>query len=548
MASIISKRSHVENLILIYLNETSNEFEKSIDLFQSFVNTIQFFSNPDEFRQFIESIIDEKLFIILSDSFSEQLVPQIESKSQIFSIYIYSHRRERSKKWTNDSSKVKGVYTDLPTISNAFRRDIRQATNDLISIHILPSNPSFICSLLLKKLLLNTQSNDQMKKEFIEYSRFNYDKNPIQLNLIDQYEKTDYHQISAIEWYTRECFISSMINRALRLYDIEILNKIAFFIRDLNKQIQDLHTKSTDTKNFSVFYGQGISNDQLEKFKMNIYGLISFDSFLLTTMDKELSRYFAKQSGNDRKLISILYRIEIDRSKSSTPFVLLDQYDTDQYVLFSLDSFFRIHHLERLEENFWQMNLILIDNNEQQLKDLIKPNRISKGFFSLGQLMFQMNDLNKANNIFQVLLQNTNTINSKELVSIHRMLGRIYQKTEDFPSALFHYQECMKTESTYLSPNDPSLSLTLASIGVILEKLGDLNQALEYYKRAADNQKIDPSILAFYYISIGRIHYKQGENIEARKNFELALKFEQKSSVQNSNFLAEIHHYLTIIS
>jgi tetratricopeptide (TPR) repeat protein len=162
--------------------------------------------------------------------------------------------------------------------------------------------------------------------------------------------------------------------------------------------------------------------------------------------------------------------------------------------------------------------------------------------------MFQMNDLNKAKNIFQVLLQNTNTINSRELVSIHRMLGRIYQKTEDFPSALFHYQECMKTESTYLSSNDPSLLLTLASIGVILEKLGDLNQALEYYKRAADNQKIDPSILAFYYISIGRIHYKQGENIEARKNFELALKFEQKSSVQNSNFLAEIHHYLTIIS
>jgi tetratricopeptide (TPR) repeat protein len=129
------------------------------------------------------------------------------------------------------------------------------------------------------------------------------------------------------------------------------------------------------------------------------------------------------------------------------------------------------------------------------------------------------------------------------------MLGRIYQKIEDLTNALFHYQECMKIESTYLSSNDPSLALTLASIGAILEKLGNLNQALEYYKRAANNnQKIDPSILAFYYISIGRVLYKQGENIEARKNFELALKFQEKSSRSNAKFLAEIHRYLTIVS
>jgi tetratricopeptide (TPR) repeat protein len=258
--------------------------------------------------------------------------------------------------------------------------------------------------------------------------------------------------------------------------------------------------------------------------------------------------------------MSVLFQIEIDRSTTSFAFVSLNEldyyHDTDQHILFSLNSIFRIIHIERLEEKLWQMNLILIDDNDKQLKDLTnsiqKKSGKSKGFLSLGEMLFKMNDLHKAKNILQILLQNTNDLHQKDLFSIHRTLGRIYQKTNDFATAFFHYNECLKTQLSYLSPNDPSLSPTFASIGAISEKLGHLDQALEYFKRAADNNhhgsKIDPSFFAFYYNSLGRILLKQGENLEARKNFELALNFAQKSHVPNENFLAEIHRYLTIVS
>jgi hypothetical protein len=562
MASINSKNSCIENFILIWLDkniiETSDEYQNSIQLFQSFVNTIKLFSNPDEFRQFIRKIIDEKLFIIISGSFGENLFPELEILPQIFSIYIYCNQKKHHEKWAKNFEKVKGVYTDLQSISNAFRRDIRQANNDLILINILSptiNSNAFICSLLLKEILLNIKSNDQMKKDFIEYSRFYYNKNSIELNLIDQYEKQDSNQISSIQWYTRECFIYSMINRALRLYDIEILNKIAFFIQDLHKQIKDLHIKSHDYKQLTVYYGQGISYDQFEKLNMNINGLISFNSFLLTTIDKEVSLNYAKQSQNNRDLVSIFFQIEIDQSKSSFPFVSLDEldsyHDIDRYILFSLNSIFRIINIEYFEDKFWKINLILIDENE--INDSIqKQIRKSKGYFSLGQIMFEMNNLNKSKNIFEILLQNTNDINQKERVSIHRMLGRINQKMENFESALSHYNESMKIQLSHLSSDNPLLSPTFASIGAIFEKLGNLNQALDHYKRAVDTShqasKIDPYIIAYYYISIGRILYKQNKNLEARKNFELALKFEEKSHVPNDNYLAEIHHYLMIVS
>ena len=212
----------------------------------------------------------------------------------------------------------------------------------------------FAYALLLKEILINYKSSKQEKNDLIEFARFHYNENFSQLNFIDQYANMNYNQISPIEWYTRECFIYSMTNRALKLYDMEILSKIAFFIRDLHQQIKDLHSKSLNNEKILVYYGQGISNDQFNQLSINIDGLISFNNFLLTTIDKEISFHYALQSANDFNLISILFQIEIDCSKTLFPFVKLDEFDyfhdTDQHILFSFNSIFRIHHIERLEE------------------------------------------------------------------------------------------------------------------------------------------------------------------------------------------------------
>ncbi|CAF4172010.1 unnamed protein product [Rotaria sp. Silwood2] len=560
----------VENFILIWLDkniyETFEQYENPLQLFQSFVNTIKLFSNPDEFYRFVQDIKDEKLFIITSGSLGEKIISQIESQTYIYEIYVYCNDREYHEKWAKDVRKVKGVYTDLRSIRDAFRRDIRQTTNDLIPISILPTVNSteleqlFTCSLLLKEISIHSESNEQKKRDFIEYSRFHYDENFTQLNIINQFQNNTYNQISPIEWYTRECFIYSMINRTLRLYDIEILNKISFFIRDLHEQIKDLHMKTSNNTKLIVYYGQEISNEQFNKLYMNINGLISFNNFLLTTIDKESSFYFVKQSENESNLVFILFQIEIDRSKTSFPFVILDEldyyHDTEQHILFSLNPIFQIIKIEHIEDKLWQINLILIDHTDNKLKDLNctvqKKCEKSKGFYSLGQIIFEMNDLIKAKYIFEILLQNTIDNNRKQLFDIHRMLGRINQKLKNFPNALYHYYECMNIQSSYSSSKDFLLSPTFAAIGAILEKLGDHNEAMKYLQYAVDNShqitNIDSSITAIFYINIGRIFYKQKQNLEARKYFELALKFQQNARIHDDNLLAEINHYLAKLS
>ena len=88
-------------------------------------------------------------------------------------------------------------------------------------------------------------------------------------------------------------------------------------------------------------------------------------------------------------------------------------------------------------------------------------------------------------------------------------------------------------------------------ISAISEKLGKLDQAVKYLQRAIDIScrisGFDRTIIATYYNDIGRIFVKQGKSLEARKNFQRALEFQQKSYVSKDDLLAEIYYNLSMI-
>jgi len=54
------------------------------------------------------------------------------------------------------------------------------------------------------------------------------------MNILKEFENA-YDKYSPIWWYTRECFVYKMLNKALRTENIDILIKMDFFIRDLHQ-------------------------------------------------------------------------------------------------------------------------------------------------------------------------------------------------------------------------------------------------------------------------------------------------------------------------
>ena len=78
----------------------------------------------------------------------------------------------------------------------------------------------------------------------IDYLKEYYAHSPLTLQDVLQFER-DYSSDTAIQWYTKGGFVFSLLNKAFRSCDYELLILFRFFIADLYDQLFDLHKRET---------------------------------------------------------------------------------------------------------------------------------------------------------------------------------------------------------------------------------------------------------------------------------------------------------------
>ncbi|CAF2830688.1 unnamed protein product [Rotaria sp. Silwood2] len=119
---------------------------------------------------------------------------------------------------------------------------------------------------------------------------------------------------------------------------------MGFFLSDLHQQIEHLSNQQPITEiPFTVYRGQGMSIYEFEKLRQSIGGLLSFNNFLSTSMNKDVSLMFCPTSYSDPDIIPILYEMEIDPTQKSTAFASLtnmSQFDSEEEILFSMHAVF----------------------------------------------------------------------------------------------------------------------------------------------------------------------------------------------------------------
>ncbi|CAF1323811.1 unnamed protein product [Adineta steineri] len=140
-----------------------------------------------------------------------------------------------------------------------------------------------------------------------------------------------------------------MLNQALRLMDVDIIVRMRFFISDLHHDIQRLHSKQFDDsesgKTLTVYRGQGLSKEDFAEMTKTRGGLLSFNSFLSTSKNRDVSLNFAQQSAINPDLVGILFVILINPTDSTTPFASVSDasyFHTEDEVLFSMHTIFHI--------------------------------------------------------------------------------------------------------------------------------------------------------------------------------------------------------------
>ncbi|CAF1555729.1 unnamed protein product, partial [Adineta steineri] len=360
-------------------------------------------------------------------------MPLINDIPQLHSVYIFSNNKSQHEEWTTKWQKIKSVHTNIDDLCQSLKIGIKQFNQDSIAMSFITANemastgnlnqlePTFMYTQIFKDILLDMKHDEQAIKQFIDYCRKNNSMS--QLN-IDRFEK-NYQAQSAIWWYTFPSNIYSILNCALRAMEGDTIINMGFFIHDLHQQIQQLHQQQAHSYHgepFIVYRGQGLMKSDFEKLQKLKGGLMSFNNFLSTSKNDEVSLGFAQGASTDPDMVGILFIMSIDPCLESTSFASIKEesyFKDEDEILFSMHTVFRVGAIRQMDNNnqLYQVELELTSDDDPQLRLL--TDRIRKEaagdneWEKLGNLLLKIGQFNKAEELYNVLLEQTSDESEK---------------------------------------------------------------------------------------------------------------------------------------
>ena len=381
------------------------------------------------------------------------------------------------------------------------------------------------------------------------------------MNIIKEFED-DYYAHTPIWWYTRECFTYQMLNRALRVQDMEIIIKMGFFLRDVHQHLEKLHSKIDRHNLITVYRGKTMPNADFEEIKDKKDGLLAFNTFLSTSLNERVSLEFAQKSLHRPDSVAVLFQITIDPSILSTPFAPIKSVSaipTEDEVLFTMNTVFRIGRIIQAEDRLWRVELTSTKDDDQELKRLTEHIRKqisgSNRWQQLGYLLFKMGHFDKAEEIFKILIEETFKDDEKLHPPVFNYLGEIKCSKGNYKEALEFYQKSLEIQQKYLELHHPHLMDTYNNIGLIHDSMGEYTKALEFYGKSLEiGEKSHLSnriILAEAYNNTGAVHLHMGDYRKALEYYQKSLEISLETLPENHPDLATIHdntaqahHYL----
>ncbi len=517
----------LENCLIIWFyDETARKFEKEREQLRKLVYGLKTFDNVDACIDFIKSIENEKVFLIVSGT--PQTVEYFQNLSQIDKIYIFASS-------PHELNNVKRLYLNCDIVENLdilykqLQEDIKFCEMDFMLINVvtlsserIPSlssltkqEASFLFYQIINEIMSRVKFESNSKDVFIDCCRSNYMNSDEQLSVIENFAK-NYRPNKALWWLTKQCFISRILNRVIRTHEIDIFYKLGFFIRQANIQLSRLHEENASLmKHISMVYrGKTMSSDEFNNLLKDKCGsLLSFSNYLIATASKEVAVDFVnRRRAMHPDMIGIVFEIHIDHTifNEKTPFALLKDMDMNKdEICFNMNNVFRIESVEQTINGttvIWFVKLQLINDDDQQLRPLLALARSNEIHLdpgsSVGKVLIDMGEYKRAEKMLVDFLQDTSFLSQpRRRVRVHNGLGVVYTYMNEYAKALDHYQQSLQTSSIYLQPDHPDLAPIYKGIGEIYLKQGDYIHAIENYEKAIElltrgTQQVNSEILS----------------------------------------------------
>ncbi|CAF1332663.1 unnamed protein product [Rotaria sordida] len=570
---------NLETYSLIWLDASVIDSKENIDAQQqlrSLINHLKVFEQVDECEQYIRSVSSQdRIVLVVSGRLGQQIVPRINQLRQVSSIYVYCTDKKKNEQWAKEFAKVNGVITQLDELISQIKlnqaKKIHSKIDEPISISIFNTsvnhgqstsglNGQFLHSQLLIDALLRIKPTSNDKNELISVCQKEYKDNKTELNILREFQQ-DYVSHQALWWYTRESFLYRLLNKALRTQNIDLLFLFRFFMRDIEEQLVQYQCSSP----ICLYRGQLMSNEELQTLKSSIGQLISMNSFLSTSTNRQLAISFLQSSSStvSDDLQQVLFKIEADpQLKGIKPFAnitSLSYFPGEDEVLMMLGSIFRLFDIYRGDGQIWIIHLILCSENDHDLKPIFDhmQARLEAGktsLYSFGQVLRDMGKFDEAMKYIHRFL-NGLPRNHQDIALCYHALGVIADEKGDYDSSLEWHHKALDRWTRTLKPMDPRLGDAYNCLAVVYRKKGDYVRALDLYEKAliilrrAFND--DHLKIAMCLNNIGVVYYEQKQYSQALDYYEKALAIWQRHLPANHshlgavyNNIGEVHRYL----
>ncbi|CAF3947010.1 unnamed protein product, partial [Adineta steineri] len=494
-----------EDIQLIWLDGNMNDSDDYL-LTQSMLiqlnPAVQFYSHFDRCLDLIKSIKHEQIFLIVSDAFAQRMLLQSHHYRSLITIFIFCSNYQRYKPLLKEYNKIIGIFTKQHDLLESIKEKMNLVEKQTLTFSLFDQkqkslkdlsqeSASFILHQMLIYVLKQMSQDKLSKKQMLDMCRDYYKNNKQQLKKIEEFRNT-YTREKAIEWYTHDCFLYKLLNKALRTEDIESLFTFRFFSIDLCSAIEQENQLLKNEETLTLYRGTQIPKEEFEKIKENVGKTISTNGFLSTSRNINVSLVFIPTNAQSNDFTSVLFEIKVNPLLKTVIFTDVgdkSRIKGEEEVLFNLNSLFKIVSVcfdSKL--TVWKVELNATDEGSEKVEEyLLLSKQAMEGCSPLiyfGSLLLnELGQVDRAGKYFNMLLKSL-PHDHPDIAAVHNNIGAVHEKRNELNLALKNLEIAYEMRRKQLPSNHPHIAGSLYNIGGIYKAKGDSNTALDYYQQA----------------------------------------------------------------
>ncbi|CAF1419904.1 unnamed protein product [Adineta steineri] len=551
-----------EDIQLIWLDGNMNDSHDYL-LTQSMLielnPAVQCYSHFDRCLDFIKSIKHEQIFLIVSGAFVQRILLQTHQCRSLVAIFIFCSNHQRYKPLMKEYNKITGIFTKQNDLLESIKEKMNLVEKQTLSFSLFDQkqkslkdlsqeSASFLLHQMLVYILKQMSQDEQSKKQMLNMCRDYYNQNKKELKKIEEFQNTYTHD-KAIEWYTDECFLYKLLNKALRTEDIELLFNFRFFIIDLCSVIEQENQLLKNKGTLTLYRGTQIPNEELKKIKENIGKTISTNGFLSTSRSINVSLQFIHMNAQSNDFTSVLFEIKTNPLLKTVIFTDVgdrSRIEGEEEVLFNLNSLFKIIAVcFDPELRVWKVELNATDEGAEKVEEYLAFSKQQMEEYTpliyFGRLLLnELGQMDRARKYFNMLLKSLPR-DHPDIAAVYNNIGAVHYKKNELNLALKNYEIAYEMRRKQLPSNHPHIASSLNNIGCIYKAKGDYNTALDYCQQAL---AVEKKLYSGNNIQKAMTIQNIGIVYRDKEDFDTALTYFSRALEMYKHVLPDQHSYI----